>query len=412
MIQDASCGRLDTVCLIACTSRKGLYPAAAEFIYKSPLFTAGRSYAEKRADRWFILSAKYGLLSPSDEIAPYDESLHRVDDVGRERWALKVNEQLKLRVGVKSNFIFLAGAAYRSRLEPLLLAQGHTTAAPMSSLGIGSQVAWLQKVARNEARLRDMDRFYALIRRLSATHAGLPANLADHTAKSIRPQRGIYFFFEPGERRMTSPFEDRVTRIGTHSVSAGSKATLWGRLRTHRGGVDGSGNHRGSIFRLHVGECVIARSGLEDIFPMWGNGQSASSEVRAGEEEVETEVSRLVGTMRVLWLEVADAASADSDRAYLERNLIALVAGPDGPIDLPSGRWLGRWSSRDAIRSSGLWNVNHVYETYDPQVLKVLEEYVQAAETSRAPDGKSRAPAGWRLRATEARSAAKQIELI
>ena len=170
-MQDIVDGRAETVCLIACTSRKGLYPAAAEFIYKSPLFAAGRSYAERRADKWFILSAKHGLLSPSDEIAPYDESLHRVDEAGRERWALKVNDQLKLRIVAKSKVVFLAGAAYRSNLEPLLRAQGHATAAPMSSLGIGSQVAWLQKVVRNEARLRDMDRFYALVQRLSATHA-------------------------------------------------------------------------------------------------------------------------------------------------------------------------------------------------------------------------------------------------
>ena len=120
----------------------------------------------------------------------------------------------------------------------------------------------------------------------------------------------------------------------------------------------------------------------------------------------------MIGAMRVLWLEVADAASADSDRAYLERNLIALIAGPRGPIDLPSERWLGRWSSRDAIRSSGLWNVNHVHETYDPHALDLLEEYVETTEGSRPFDGKSRAPRGWRLNAMEARSAAQQIELI
>jgi hypothetical protein len=404
--------KAETVCLIACTSRKGLYPAAAEFIYRSPLFTAGRSYAESRADKWFILSAKHGLLAPSDEIAPYDESLHSLNYTARKRWAHRVNEQLKLRMAAKSKVIFLAGAAYRSYLEQLLWAQGHITAAPMSSLGIGSQVAWLQKVARNEVRLRDIDRFYALLKRLSAASAEAPTCLRNHTAKSVQPQKGIYFFFEPGELRMTSPFEHRVTRIGTHSVSAGSKATLWGRLRTHRGGIDGSGNHRGSIFRLHVGECVVAKSGLEAIFPTWGKGQSASSEIRAGEEEVETEVSDVIGAMRVLWLEVADVASPDSDRAYLERNLIALLAGTHGPIDLPSDAWLGHWSSRHAIRSSGLWNVNHVREDYDPNALNVLEEYVERTESGRPPDGKSHAPRGWRLRANEARRGAEQIELI
>ena len=401
-----------TVCLIACTSRKGLYPAPAEFIYRSPLFAAGRSYAEHRTDRWFILSAKHGLLLPGEQIAPYNESLHDIDDAGRESWARKVHRQLKSRIDSKADVVFLAGATYRSHLEPLLQAAGHRTAAPMSFLGIGSQVAWLQKVAKNEVRLRDMDLFYALLKRLCICQGGSSSVLSRHTAKSVRPKRGIYFFFEPGERRMTAPFEDRVTRIGTHSVSIGSKATLWGRLRTHRGGTGGTGNHRGSIFRLHVGECLIRKAELEGLFPLWGVGQSVPREVRDGELEIETEVSRLIGDMGVLWLDVSDDASADSDRAYLERNLIALLTGPQGPVDLPSDNWLGRWSTRDAVRSSGLWNVNHVYEAYDRDVLKVLEEYVEIAEGSRASDGQSRARQGWRLRALEARSGNPQIDLI
>lgn len=403
---------VQTVCLIACTSRKGLYPAPAEFIYRSPLFAAGRNYAEHRTDLWFILSAKHGLLSPSDVVAPYNESLHSLDEARREAWANGVYAQLKARIEPDANVVFLAGAAYRSHLDLLLQAAGHRTAAPMSFLGIGSQVAWLQKVAKSEARLRDMDRFYALLKRLSNLQGGSARLLRDHTPKSVSTHRGIYFFFEPNERRMTAPFDGRVTRIGTHSVSSGSKATLWGRLRTHRGSADGTGNHRGSIFRLHVGECLIRKAELEGAFPDWGVGQSASKEIRSGELEIELEVSRLIGDMGVLWLEVADEASADSDRAYIERNLIALLSGPEGPIDLPSDGWLGRWSSRDAVRNSGLWNVNHVYETYDPDVIGVLEEYVEIAEGTRAQDNKSRARKNWRSQTREARGNNPQIELI
>ena len=144
---------VETVCLVACTSRKGLYPAAAEFIYRSPLFAAGRNYAETRCDRWFILSAKHGLLSPKDEIAPYDESLHNMDEVEISRWARSVHKQLTSKVSSKANVVFLAGVAYRSHLEPLLREEGRETAAPMSALGIGSQVAWLQKLARSRRRV-------------------------------------------------------------------------------------------------------------------------------------------------------------------------------------------------------------------------------------------------------------------
>lgn len=400
------------ICLVACTSRKGLYPAPAEFIYRSPLFSAARSFAESRCDQWFILSAKYGLLSPSDQVTPYNESLIGMSESRRVEWAREVFNVLSRKIPSSCGVVFLAGSAYRSQLEPLLLAAGHRTAAPMSHLGIGSQVAWLQRLARSQARLAHIDRFYGLLRRLVAIQGENRSNLRHQSAKSVHAARGVYFFFEEGEYRMTAPFELRVTRIGTHSVTAGSKATLWNRLRTHRGGADGIGNHRGSIFRLHVGDALIRRAGLEAVFPTWGSGQSAPKEIRLGEEEVELEVSRIVGEMSVVWVAVGDEPSAESDRSFIERNLIALLAGSEGPLDLPSDAWLGRWSAREAIRDSGLWNVNHVYEKFDPVALDVLEEYVEVAEGKREERVASRAPKGWRANLSEIRQKKTQFDLL
>ena len=42
--------------------------------------------------------------------------------------------------------------------------------------------------------------------------------------------------------------------------SQGSTSTLPGRLRQHRGVTSsGGGNHRGSVFRQHVGRCLAVR---------------------------------------------------------------------------------------------------------------------------------------------------------
>ena len=77
------------------------------------------------------------------------------------------------------------------------------------------------------------------------------------------PARGVYFFFEDGEARSTSGTGPRVVRIGTHALTAKSSTTLWNRLAQHRGVVGtGGGNHRGSIFRLLVGEALLRRRGL------------------------------------------------------------------------------------------------------------------------------------------------------
>ena len=195
-------------------------------------------------------------------------------------------------------------------------------------------------------------------------------------------------------------------------MSQGSKATLWNRLRTHRGGSNGLGNHRGSIFRLHVGESLIRRGELESIFSTWGAGQSATAEIRLHEQEIELAVSEHIGEMPVAWVEVHDEASADSDRTYLERNFIALLAGPTGPLDLPSGNWLGHWSGREAVRYSGLWNVNHVYENFDPTALDIFEKYIEVGEGTRPRPTESLAPKGWRSRVKDRDGVSGQIDLI
>lgn len=402
---------MTTICLVACTSKKALYPSLARDLYKSPLFEGSKWYAEKKADDWFILSAKHGLLSPTEGVEPYDESLHSMDDEGRKRWARRVYKQIKKVAASGTRIIFLAGDKYRKYLEIHLREDGYLTAAPMSELGIGRQVAWLQKLANEEARLDDLGRFYSLLNRIASANGVGWRRLGECGGKSI-PERGIYFFREAGEYRMSAPFDWRTTRIGTHAVSSGSKATLWNRLRTHRGGAHGSGNHRGSIFRLHVGQALLRKTERDAELPTWGIGQTAEATTKANEVSHELEVSKVIGQMEILCLEVNDAASADSDRAYLERNAIALLAGPTGPIDMPSKNWLGLYSSRGAVGFSGLWNVNHVYEEYDPSFLEVLEQYVELTESGVPQPSISLAPAKWRQKITKVRLIKQQMELV
>ena len=104
-----------------------------------------------------------------------------------------------------------------------------------------------------------LDRFYDLLTRLEKVNGGKRQVARGH-GQMDWPKRGVYFFFEDGELRAdgTTP---RVVRVGTHGLRK-SSATLWSRLSQHRGTVGGSmpggGNHRGSIFRLHVGTALLA----------------------------------------------------------------------------------------------------------------------------------------------------------
>ena len=218
----------------------------------------------------------------------------------------------------------------------------------------------------------DLNRFYQLLTALEA-RSGQGGSLAEYTGRSGWPSRGVYFFREPGEHRGTASRAPRVVRVGTHAVSAGSRSRLWGRLRTHRGGRGGGGNHRGSVFRRHVGAALLVRD-REEIgeLPTWGEKSSAPRHVRASEAAHEARVSAYLGRMSVLWVEVPDEPGPESHRAYIERNAIALLSNQLRPIDQPSETWLGLHSPYSVIRQSGLWNVNHVEQRYEPEFLDVM----------------------------------------
>ena len=228
-------------------------------------------------------------------------------------------------------------------------------------------------------QLSDLGRFYSILERLDASRQqGL--KLGSYAGTSPLPTRGVYFFRELGEPRPWSPESHRIVRVGTHAVSASSKSTLWQRLRTHLGTRAGTGNHRGSIFRLHVGAAMLARDQV--TLPTWGIGSTAPPALReshaaqATELACEKKVSEYIGSMTVLWVDVPDQPSPTSVRAIIERNAIALLSNRFAPIEPPSGSWLGHYSPRNDIRRSGLWNLNYVDQAYDPSFLDLLESSV------------------------------------
>ncbi|WP_435075512.1 hypothetical protein [Halorubrum sp. HHNYT27] len=230
------------------------------------------------------------------------------------------------------------------------------------------------------ARQDDIDRFYGLLNDLEQRVGGT-RQLKNCTGYMDWPDRGVYIFFAPDEYR-DSGDQLRVTRIGTHAVSEGSSTSLWNRLRTHRGAMrgtyDGGGNHRGSVFRKRVGEAFVERDSLHGEYPQWGEGSSAKREQRLDELEMERRVSDYLRSLPFLWLKVDDEPSADSQRAYIERNTIALLSNyQQDAVDARSNDWLGNHSRSVKIRESGLWNVNHVGEEYDPMFLDILTDAIE-----------------------------------
>lgn len=227
-------------------------------------------------------------------------------------------------------------------------------------------------------RLNDLRHFYSILGILAERFG--PRTLSSCSGRLHWPARGVYFFMEEGQSRSDSGKGPRVVRVGTHALTATSRTKLWSRLSQHRGAEkSGGGNHRGSIFRLIVGTALIATNDYK--LPTWGIGSNAPADIRTCEHRLECEVSKVIGSMPFLWLDVDDFSGAESSRGYIERNAIALLSNFEkSPLDPPSAGWLGHQCNRPRVRRSGLWNQNHVDEHYDPTFLARMEHFVTKME--------------------------------
>jgi len=229
-------------------------------------------------------------------------------------------------------------------------------------------------------RWEDIDHFYELIDALE-NRIGGKRTFNTLAEPWVIPKRGVYFFFEDGEKRGRS--RERVVRVGTHGLTRNSKSSLWDRLKQHRGNTKSpekwGGSRKSSVFRYEVGLAIIKKNG--DTLPGWsfmGTKKTSNFQEIA---EVENKVSRHIRNMPFLWIKIEDKVGPKSVRGYLERNSIALLSNctqySNEPKYVPSQRWLGRSSPTCCVRHSGLWNVKHVNENTEKNFLEKFEGYLK-----------------------------------
>jgi hypothetical protein len=103
--------------------------------------------------------------------------------------------------------------------------------------------------------------------------------------------------------------------------------------------------------------------------------------VRDEEYPLERRVSAFLRDQPFLWVDADDEPGPDSERAFLERNLVALLSNYDRrPVDRRRSDWLGGHARSAKIRASGLWNVEHVEESHDPAFLDAFEAAVERTD--------------------------------
>jgi Predicted transcriptional regulators len=126
---------------------------------------------------------------------------------------------------------------------------------------------------------------------------------------------------------------------------------------------------------LHVGRALIEKHGWHDQYPHWGeqSPDAATTAAREAEHDLEQRVSEYIRDLPFLWVDVDGEPGPECDRAEIEANCIAMVSHhrrSAGPSDLD---WLGYHSPKEAVYQSGLWNVRHVADEFDPRVVDLLE---------------------------------------
>ena len=134
--------------LIGCVKTKRQEAAPAQDLYVSPLFRGRRSYVEATCDRWFILSAKHGLVSPGAVLNPYEDSLNEKSAAAKRDWATSVLAQLTAALELDgTTFEVHAGSSYRNfGLVEELRHRGATVEIPAEHLSQGGQLAFYARV--------------------------------------------------------------------------------------------------------------------------------------------------------------------------------------------------------------------------------------------------------------------------
>jgi hypothetical protein len=133
---------MSVVYLVSCVAGKRSSPTLAKDLYVSEWFRRAREYVEAMGGPWFILSAKYGLVSPDELLEPYEETLNTMSKGERRAWADRVQRQMDQRPTRTDRIVVLAGKHYREFLMDYLRRRAAIVDVPLEGLRIGEQLHW------------------------------------------------------------------------------------------------------------------------------------------------------------------------------------------------------------------------------------------------------------------------------
>jgi hypothetical protein len=210
-------------------------------------------------------------------------------------------------------------------------------------------------------------------------HAAVSALSRYRSPSEVPFSNGLYFFFEASEASRHAAL--RVVRIGNHPRTQGR---LVGRLGEHYRTRPNAKN--GSVFRRYLGGALLRRDAVDECLGPapglghWESGTGIECERCSGYEELVTACLREQFSFACVRIDDQEV------RNRLEQRLIASVA--HCRVCRPSQQWLGLYAYPANVRTSGLWNSNHVSGRLATEA--DIETFEQLASASR-PQATARA---------------------
>ena len=129
------------IAFISCVKEKRIGKYKAKDLYTSDFFRKSFGYCNSKYNKFFILSAKYGLLELEEEIENYEMTLNDFSKVEKIEWSVMVCEQMENKFDDSDDLYFYVGNNYREHLLPLL---NNNCFVPLEGKGIGEQLQYFK----------------------------------------------------------------------------------------------------------------------------------------------------------------------------------------------------------------------------------------------------------------------------
>jgi len=131
--------------LISCSKSKLPTKARARELYTGSLFQKAVAWAERHQKPWFIVSALHGLVTPDQELQPYDFTLKQLRLREREAWGQRTINDLDKYASSGSQAILIMPELYRRHIQTALHQRNITYENPVEGMKIGQQMSWLMR---------------------------------------------------------------------------------------------------------------------------------------------------------------------------------------------------------------------------------------------------------------------------